>query len=159
MIKSAVHTFSASTSSEVNAKVSRSFFFEFISFGKSSINFWITLIKSRCPFYLCISIGKVLIIPNVIIVVSFYICRLLFRLFDLSSSWPLHPLLYLLIVKQAKQSVLSLVVRLLYLLFLLNRLYFFNFLLFILIFCIFLLILYRLRRILNSSIILRIHSL
>ena len=92
MVESAIYTFRACASSEVDAKISRAFLFEFISLGVSSINFRVAFIQRRSPLNMLISVSQVLIIPNVVIIISFDISGILFGLLNLSSCWTSHEL-------------------------------------------------------------------
>ena len=92
MIESAVNTFRACTSSEVYAEISGPFLFEFISLCVPSINFRVALIQRRGPLNVLISVSQVLIIPDVVIVISFNISSVLFGLLNLSSCRASHEL-------------------------------------------------------------------
>lgn len=73
MIESAVNAFRACTSREVYTEISRAFLFEFISLCIASIDFRVALIQRRGPLNVLISVSQVLIIPDVVIVISFNI--------------------------------------------------------------------------------------
>jgi hypothetical protein len=65
----------------------------------------LAFIKRRSLFNLLISVGEILIIPDIIIIVSFNISSFFLRFLNLSTSRPLHHLAYLLISKLLKQFV------------------------------------------------------
>jgi len=93
MIESAVYAFRACTSSKVYAKIGRAFLFEFISLSVSSIDFRVAFIQRRGPLDMLISVSQVLIIPNVVIIVTFNVGCLLFKFRNLPPRRFLHPLM------------------------------------------------------------------
>jgi hypothetical protein len=130
MIESTVYSFRACTSSKVYAKIGRAFLFEFISLCVSSIDFRVAFIQRRGPLDMLISVSQVLIIPDVVIIISFNICGVLLGLLDLSSRWAGHELACLHVFEQFE----DLIFLLLFFLLLFDSLFMFPFFSFLLIF-------------------------
>lgn len=105
MIKFTIYTFSAGTSCKIDTKPRRSFLCKLICFCIPSIYFRIAFIQRWSSFDMLVSISQKLIIPNIIIIVSFNICSFFFRFLNLSTSRFGHEFLHLLISKLLKQFV------------------------------------------------------
>lgn len=99
MIKFAINTFGTCSSCKIYTKPRRPFLIKFVCFCISCIYFRITFIKWWSSFYLLISICQVLIIPNIVVIVAFYIGCVFLWFLDLPSCSSLHPFLDLLVSK------------------------------------------------------------
>jgi hypothetical protein len=155
MIESTVYSFRARTSSKVYAKIGRAFLFEFISLCVSSIDFRVAFIQRRGPLDMLISVSQVLIIPDIVIIVSFDICGVLLGLLDLSSGWAGHEFARLHVLEQFE----DLIFLLLFFFLLFDSLFMFPLFSILLIFFSFNVINYFMNFILLLLIELRIHCL
>lgn len=95
MVVSAVDSFTATASGEVSAKVLSIFLLILVSFSVPRINFRFTSSERRRSLNYSITISQELIVPNIIVVISLHIGRLLFHVLHLPASWLLHLLLSL----------------------------------------------------------------
>ena len=95
----AIHTFCACTSCIINTKISWTLFLKVICFCESSINFRFNFSERRSSLNFDVSISQVFIVPNVIVIVSFFVSCISLTLCHLFSSRPLHPFVYLQISK------------------------------------------------------------
>ena len=93
MIKSAINSFCTTTSCIIHTEISWTFLFKFISFSIASIYLRITFVQRWCFLNLLISVSKIFIIPDIVIIVSFNICCFLFWFFNLSPRRSAHPFL------------------------------------------------------------------
>lgn len=97
MVVPTISAFTATTSGEIYTKVSGGFTLHFVCLCKTCVYFRYKLIKGQGPFiiFVCVSIGEILIVPNVVIVVAFNVSCLLFQFRDLTTSRSLHPFMNL----------------------------------------------------------------
>ena len=93
MVVFATDTFSAGASCEIHAEVGAVFLLEMVSFCKSSVDFWLQPREGRSSFDFDIAISQVLVVPNVVIVVSFFVSGVFLALIDLLAGCSLHPLM------------------------------------------------------------------
>lgn len=92
VVISAILSFRAASSGEIYAEPSRVFLLLVVSLRETSILLWVTFIKSRHPLVTILAVCKVLVVPNIIIIISFDICRIFLRgISDLTSSRSFHP--------------------------------------------------------------------
>ena len=91
----AVDTFRASTSRKVNTEVCWTFLLKVICFCESSVYLWLYFGERWRTLNLDVSVSQVFIIPDIVIVVTLFVCRVSFALIYLFSSSPLHPLVHL----------------------------------------------------------------
>lgn len=71
VVKSAIHTFCASSSRKIDTEIGASTLLQLICFCISCIDFWLALMQRRSSFDSCIPVGKVFVIPDVVVIVTF----------------------------------------------------------------------------------------
>ena len=85
----AISALRAAASREVNAEPAI-----FLCLGVPCVLFRVALVEAWHAFLLHLPISQVLVIPDIVIIVTFYICSIfLTRVSHLPSSWLLEPLL------------------------------------------------------------------
>ena len=102
MVIFAIDTFSARASCEIHAEVSAVLLLKVICFCISSVDLWLQLRERRSSFDFDIAISQVLVVPNVVVIISFFICGVLFAFVYLFSRWSLHPFMNLEIFEFSK---------------------------------------------------------
>lgn len=91
---STVGSLRAASSRKINAKVGLPTFVHIIGFRVPSVVFRIAFVNRWHFLVSVLSVSQVLVIPNIIIIVAFYVCSILLRcILNLSSSWSLEPFL------------------------------------------------------------------
>ena len=93
MVIFAIDAFSARASSEIHAEVSAVLLLKVISFRIPSVDFRLQLRERRSSFDFDIAISQVLVVPNVVVIVAFFVGGVFLALIDLLAGWSLHPLM------------------------------------------------------------------
>lgn len=95
VVELAVGALAAAASSEIDAEVSGSFAFQFVSLSEAGVDCRLQLVETDSSFLILvgIAVGQVLVVPNVVVVVALYVGCFLLQLSDLTASRPLHPLM------------------------------------------------------------------
>ena len=114
MIESAIYTLRTCPSSKVYAEVCRTLFLKFISLGIPCIDFRVALVQRWSFFHMYISVSKVLIVPDVVVVITFDISSILLWFLNLPSCRSFHPFSYYLILKELKNLILLILIRFLF---------------------------------------------
>ena len=95
MVIFAVDAFSACASCEIHAEVSAVLLLKVVSFCISGVDFWLELRERGGSFDFDIAISQVLVVPNIVIVVAFFVRGIFLALIDLLASCSLHPFMSL----------------------------------------------------------------
>ena len=93
MVIFAVDALSARASCEIHAEVSAVLLLKVICFCISSVDLGLQLREGRSSFDFDIAISQVFVVPDVVVVVAFFIGGVLLAFIDLLASWSLHPLM------------------------------------------------------------------
>ena len=106
MVKPATDSLCTAASGKVHTEVS--VLLEFVSLGEATVYVWLASVKRRSSFNLLVSVGKVFVVPDVIVVVTLYICCVFLRLLYLLSRWLLHKSRHLCISELLEEFVVLL---------------------------------------------------
>ena len=93
MVIFAIDAFGTRASCEVHAEVSAVLLLKVICFCISSVDLWLQLRERRSSFDFDIAVSQVLIVPDVVVVIAFFVGGVFLALVDLLASWSLHPLM------------------------------------------------------------------
>ena len=91
----AIHAFCARTSCIINTEICWTLFLKVICFCESSIDFRFYFSQRWSSLNFDVSVSQVFIVPNVIVIVSFFVSCIFLTLCHLFSSRSLHPFVYL----------------------------------------------------------------
>ena len=93
MVIFAIDAFSARASCEIHAEVSAVLLLKVICFCISSVDLRLQLREGRSSLDFDVAISQVLVVPDVVVVVAFFVGGVFLALIDLLASWALHPLM------------------------------------------------------------------
>jgi hypothetical protein len=99
MVEPAIDSLRTSTSCKVDTEVSRTFLLKLICFSVASVYLRVAFEERRRFLHLLVSVSQVLVIPDVVVIVTFNVGCLLLRFFDLPPSWVFKQFIYLVISK------------------------------------------------------------
>jgi len=96
MVVPAIHPLSAATSCVVDAEV-RSSSIHLICLRIARIDLWLKFVHTDRSFLFLIgvAVSQILVVPNVVVVVAFYISSIFLEFCYLPACWLLHPRMHL----------------------------------------------------------------